>query len=47
MTVFDKAVDFYSRGLWNDSWLRNLVEKGKLTEEEYEQITGKAYGKQA
>lgn len=47
MTVFDKALDFYSKGLWSKEWLRNLVVKGKLTENEYEQITSESYKEQA
>ncbi len=43
MTVFEKAQDFYQKGLWSKAWLRNLTAKGKLTTTEYEQITGESY----
>lgn len=28
---------------WNIEMVRNLVEKGRISEEEYEEITGEAY----
>lgn len=41
--VYIMAKKYYDRGLWQDFRLRALVEKGKLTKEEYTDITGKAY----
>lgn len=43
MTNFDLAKKNYDRGLWTDDMLRKLVTKNKLTAEEFEQITGKAF----
>lgn len=43
MTVYEKALSFYQKGLWSKQWIRNLVAKGKLTVSEYEEITGEAY----
>ena len=42
MTAYELAKKYYPR-LWNKSRLRALVEAGKLTEEQYEEITGEAY----
>lgn len=43
MSWFDKIKDFYERGLWNKTMVRNAVVKGKITEDEYELITGEKY----
>lgn len=43
MTNFDMAKKNYDRGLWTDDMLRKLVVKGKLTTEQYKEITGKDY----
>lgn len=43
MTNFDLAKKNYDRGLWTDDMLRKLVAKGKLTAEQYKEITGKDY----
>lgn len=40
---FEKAKDYYERGLWSKAQLRALVTKGKLTAGEYEEITGEQY----
>jgi uncharacterized XkdX family phage protein len=34
---------YYAAGWYNEEMLRNLVGKGKLTPEEYEEITGDNY----
>lgn len=39
--LFEKAKDYYDRGLWSEEQLKALVLKGKLTEDEFKEITGK------
>ena len=34
---------YYEKGFWNKKMLKNMVIKGKITEKEYEIITGEAY----
>lgn len=43
MTNKDMAAANYARGLWTDDMLARLVEKGRLTASEYQEITGTAY----
>ena len=43
MTVFDMAKKNYDRGLWTVEMIAALVVKGKLTAEQYAEITGEAY----
>ena len=38
-----KIKKFYEIGLWNDEMVGNAVIKGKITPEEYEEITGEKY----
>ena len=40
--VYKMALRYYP-DRWNDTMLRNLVELGRLTKEEYKAITGKDY----
>jgi len=40
---FGKAKEKYESGAWTKAMLRVLVEKGKLTENEYLEIVGEAY----
>lgn len=40
MTNFDLAKKNYERGLWSMEMLATLVKKGKLTAEQYKEITG-------
>ena len=40
MTIKDMAKRNYDRGLWTVEMLSALVEKGKLTQNEYDEITG-------
>lgn len=40
MDWFKKIKDYYDRGLWNIEQVRIAVEKDKITEEEYKEITG-------
>lgn len=40
---FDKIKHYYDNGLWNKTRVKNMVEKGVITEDEYYQITGEEY----
>ena len=42
MNIYELAKKYYP-DKWNDAMLRKLTEAGKLTEEQYEEITGKAF----
>ena len=35
---------FYNRGLWSKNAVAEAVEYGKITEDDYEEITGEGYG---
>ena len=39
----EKVKRYYELGLWTDSRVRNAVEKGALTDDEYKAVTGKEY----
>ena len=41
--TFEKIKEYYDRGLWNKEMVRNAVIKGKITEEQYREITGEDY----
>lgn len=38
-----KIEKWYKMGLWDDAMVRDAVEKGVITAEEYEEITGTPY----
>lgn len=40
---FEKIKHWYDEGMWNKSMVKNAVKKGKITAEEYEEITGEKY----
>ena len=40
--IYDLAKKNYPK-LWNIEMLRNLVAKGRITEEQFEEITGEPY----
>lgn len=40
---FDKVKKYYDSGAWNKTMVRNAVVKGKITAEEYQEITGEQY----
>lgn len=40
---FEKAKEKYDSGAWTKAMLKVLVAKGKITEAEYEEITGQTY----
>lgn len=41
--AFVMAKKYYDQGLWQEFRIRALVEKGKLTSDEYTEITGQDY----
>ena len=41
--MFDKIKRFYDMGLWSKGQVRNAVDKGVITPEEYKEITGEEY----
>lgn len=40
---FDKLNKYFESGLWSEEMIANAVVKGKITEDEYQQITGVTY----
>jgi uncharacterized XkdX family phage protein len=40
---FEKIKKYYQDGLWTKAMVRNAVVKGKITADEYYQITGEVY----
>lgn len=43
MTNFELSKRNYERGLWTNTMLQKLVEKGKLTPAEYFEIVGEKF----
>ena len=41
--MFEKIKSWYESGIWSKEWVRNAVVKGKITADEYEEITGEVY----
>lgn len=41
--MFDKIKMYYDNGLWSKDRVRNMVVKGIITEEEYEEIVNEIY----
>lgn len=41
--MFEKIKKWYESGMWTKNMVRNAVVKGKITEEEYTEITGEEY----
>ncbi len=39
--MYDKIKMWYDMGLWTESMVQDAVDKGILTQEQYEEITGK------
>lgn len=39
---YDKIFDWYHRNMWNKTQVQNAVEKGWITQEEFENIISKA-----
>ncbi len=42
--MFEKIRKFYNLGLYSKEQVGQFVDKGKITAEQYEQITGEPYG---
>ena len=40
---YEKVKKYWDEGLWNEQRVRNAVSKGWITEDEFGEITGKAY----
>lgn len=40
--IYEKAKENYPEN-WTDEMLRNLVQRGRLTVSQYEEITGRSY----
>lgn len=38
--MYEKINKWYSMGLWTEEMVRNAVDKGVITEEEYNEILG-------
>ena len=41
--MFEKIKKWYESCMWTKKMVHNAVVKGKITEEEYTEITGEAY----
>lgn len=41
--MFEKIKYWYDNGMWSIGMVRNAVVKGKITEEEFYEITGEEY----
>lgn len=41
---YEKVKNYYEKGLWGITAVRNAVEKNWITIEEYEEIVGESYG---
>lgn len=41
--MYNKIKTYYEKGLWNLVMVRNAVVKGKITAEEFKEITGEPY----
>jgi len=40
---YDKVKEYYDKGLWGITAVRQAVVKGWITESEYEEIVGESY----
>ena len=40
---FNRIKELYDTGEWSKKWVKNAVVKGKITAEEYREITGEEY----
>lgn len=41
--MFEKIKKWYESGMWTKKMVRNAVIKGKITEDEYTEITGEEF----
>ena len=47
MNWFERIKEYYSDGRWPIAWVRNAVKKGKITADQYKEITGDDYPDEA
>lgn len=40
---YEKVRNYYKKGMWSLTQVRNAVIKGWITEDEFEEITGEVY----
>ena len=40
---YEKIKEYYDNGFWNKEQVHKAVEKGKITAEQYKEITGEDY----
>ena len=40
---YEKIKEYYDNGFWNKEQVHKAVEKGKITAEQYKEITGEEY----
>lgn len=40
---FERIKELYDTGEWGKKWVKNAVVKGKITADEYREITGEDY----
>lgn len=43
MTKYEMVKKYYKTGMWSEKRVRDSVEKGWITKNDFEQITGKKY----
>ena len=43
--MYEKVKKYYDRGFYTKEQVADFVKKGKLTAEQYEEITGEPYGR--
>lgn len=43
MTMYEKIKKYYELGMWNEQKVRNAVDKGVITAEQFKEITGKEF----
>lgn len=41
--MYNKIKKYYDEGLWNKTRVRNMVIKGVITADEYQEIVGEAF----
>lgn len=41
--MFSDIMEYYRHGFWSLNQVKNAVAKGKITEDEFQEITGQTY----
>ncbi len=41
--MYEKIKKYYELGMWNEQKVRNAVDKGVITAEQFKEITGKEF----